>query len=109
MIARYWRGWTTSRQADAYEKLLTKKVLPSLRNVEGYRGGYLLRSDLPDGAEFVVLNLFDSLDSVKRFAGSHYTVPVFEPQARKIAAPRSRETSRVSVWVDCVGLVFRPV
>jgi hypothetical protein len=84
MIARYWRGWTTSRQADAYEKLLTKKVLPSLRNVEGYRGGYLLRSDLPDGAEFVVLNLFDSLDSVKRFAGSHYTVPVFEPQARKL-------------------------
>jgi hypothetical protein len=29
-----------------------------------------------------VLNLFDSLDAVRAFAGPEYTIPVFEPEAR---------------------------
>lgn len=84
MIARHWRGWTDKQHADAYEKLLTEKILPSLKNTEGYRGGYILRSNEPGEVEFVIVNLFDSLDAVKRFAGADYTVPVFEPEARKL-------------------------
>jgi hypothetical protein len=84
LIARHWRGWTEVRDADAYESLLKDKVLPSLRNVDGYRGGYILRSDGREEVEFVVMNLFDSLESVKRFAGLDYRVPVFEPEARTL-------------------------
>ena len=75
MIARHWRGWTEPQNADAYEALLKNKVLPGLRDIEGYRGGYVLRSDRPSEVEFVVVNLFDSLEAVKRFAGSDYAVP----------------------------------
>jgi len=81
MIARYWRGWTELQNADAYEALLRGKVLPSLRKIEGYRGGYVLRSDGPEEVEFVIINLFESLEAVKRFAGPDFTVPVFEPEA----------------------------
>ena len=84
MIARHWRGWTRVPDADVYEALLRDKVLPSLRNVEGYKGGYVLRSDGPSEAEFVVVNFFDSLEAVMRFAGKDYTVPVFEPEAKKL-------------------------
>ena len=84
MIARHWRGWTQLQDADVYEGLLKNKVLPSLKNVEGYRGGYVLRSDNQHEVEFVVVNLFDSLEAVKRFAGPDYTVPVLEPEARKL-------------------------
>jgi hypothetical protein len=84
MIARHWRGWTSKRDSDAYEKLLKDTVLPGLKNVEGYRGGYIFRSDGPQEVEFVVVNLFDSLDAVKRFAGPEYAIPVFEPEARKL-------------------------
>jgi len=84
MIARHWRGWTEIDDADAYEALLKEKVLPALRRIEGYRGGYVLRSDGPQEAEFVVINLFDSLDAVKRFAGPDYTVPIFEPEAKML-------------------------
>ncbi|HME06333.1 MAG TPA: antibiotic biosynthesis monooxygenase [Bryobacteraceae bacterium] len=82
MIARHWRGWTEPRNADAYEALLKDKVLPGLSQVQGYRGGYVLRSDGRDETEFVVINFFDSLEAVKIFAGAEYTVPVFEPEAR---------------------------
>ena len=84
MIARHWRGWTQLQDADVYEGLLKNKVLPSLKNVEGYRGGYVLRSDSPHEVEFVVVNLFDSLEAVRRFARPDYTVPVLEPEARKL-------------------------
>jgi heme-degrading monooxygenase HmoA len=84
MIARYWRGWTKKHDADAYERILKEKVLPSLRAVEGYQGGYVLRDDGPEEVEFVVVNLFESLEAVKRFAGPKYATPVFEPEARKL-------------------------
>jgi heme-degrading monooxygenase HmoA len=82
MIARHWRGWTKPDNADGYEKFLKQKVLPRLRAIGGYRGGYILRKD-GDESEFVVINLFESLDAVKRFAGPDYTVAVFEPEAKK--------------------------
>jgi hypothetical protein len=84
MIARHWRGWTTPANADAYERLLRDSVLPRLKRIDGYRGGYVLRSDSPDEAEFVVVNLFESLEVVRQFAGPDYSVPVFEPEARQL-------------------------
>ena len=82
MIARLWKGWTALENADAYESLLREKVLPCLQHIDGYRGGYVLRQDGSQEVEFAVLNLFDSLDALRTFAGPDYTVPVFEPEAR---------------------------
>jgi heme-degrading monooxygenase HmoA len=84
IIARHWRGWTKAEDADSYEDFQTKKLLPELRAIEGYRGGYLLRSNSADETEFVVINFFNSLDAVKRFAGPNYTVATFEPEARRL-------------------------
>jgi hypothetical protein len=82
MIARHWRGWTEIRNADAYEALLKTRVLPSLRQVAGYRSGYVLRCEGTKDVEFVVVNLFDSIEAVRLFAGADYTNPVVEPEAR---------------------------
>ena len=84
MIARVWRGWTAAENADAYEKLLTQRVLPGLRRIKGYHGGYVLRQDGRDETEFVIVNFFESLDAVRAFAGPDYTAPVFEPEARQL-------------------------
>src|SRR5207248_10149602 len=81
MIARLWKGWTPRENPDAYERLLRDKVLPGLRSIDGYRGGYVLRHDEDDEVEFAVVNLFESLDAVRAFAEPEYTVPVFEPEA----------------------------
>lgn len=84
MIARHWRGWTKTDSAQGYEDLLKSQVLPGLTNVEGYIGGYVLRKDGAEEVEFVVVNLFDSLEAVQRFAGPDYSVAVFEPEARRL-------------------------
>jgi heme-degrading monooxygenase HmoA len=84
MIARHWRGWTSLEDADAYEALLNTKVLPGLKQIAGYRGGYIFRCDGDEESEFVVVNFFDSLEAVKAFAGEDYTVAVFEPEAKAL-------------------------
>ena len=85
MIARHWRGWTTARNADAYETLLKHTVLPGLKQVQGYHGGYVLRREVAaEEVEFVVVNLFESIEAVQRFAGPDFAVAMFEPEARRL-------------------------
>lgn len=86
VIGRLWRGWTAPKDADAYERLLRETVLPALREIDGYQGGFVFRRDLGDEVEFAVLNIFASIDAVRAFAGEDYEVPVFEPEARRLLA-----------------------
>ena len=84
MIARVWKGWTKAEDADTYEKLLREVVYPGIQTIKGYLGGNILRHDVKDETEFVTVNLFESLDAVKAFAGPDCEVPVFEPEARRL-------------------------
>ena len=104
MIARHWRGWTELQDADAYEDLLRNKVLPGLKGVKGHRGGYVLRNDGSQEAEFVVVNFFDSIEAVKRFAGPDYMVPVFEPEAQKLLSRIEPVAMHYEVRVSTIGL-----
>ncbi len=84
MIARVWRGWTKAEDADAYERLLREVVYPRLQKINGYHGGYIFRQENEHETEFLTVNLFESLDAVKAFAGPNYETPVFEPEARRL-------------------------
>src|SRR5256885_4085607 len=75
MIARHWRGWTRVENAEAYEELLKSKVLPGLKKIEGYRGGYIFRSDETEEAEFVVVNFFESVVAGGRGLGGEHLGP----------------------------------
>jgi heme-degrading monooxygenase HmoA len=103
MIARHWRGWTKTQDAEAYEALLKNKVLPDLKSIEGYRGGYVFRHDGAEEAEFVVVNFFDSLDSVRQFAGPDYSFAVFEPEAKRLLSRIEPAAAHYEVRVDTVG------
>ncbi len=84
MIARQWRGWTRVENADAYEAFLRQRIFPALRGIEGHRGGYVLRRNHAAESEFIVLNLFDSLAAVRRFAGEEFARAVIEPEAKAL-------------------------
>lgn len=86
MICRVWHGWTAAANADAYEHLLRTEVFPGIagRGVAGYRGIELLRRATDDAVEFVTLMWFDSLDSVRAFAGDDYAAAVVPPKARTL-------------------------
>ncbi len=86
MIARHWTGWTTPENAPGYEQHLKGTILPNLRKLAGYRGGYVLRRNLTNEVEFVVINMFDSVEAIQAFAGEDYAVAKFEPEAKRLLA-----------------------
>jgi antibiotic biosynthesis monooxygenase (ABM) superfamily enzyme len=88
MITRIWRGWTTPANASAYESLLLDEIFPSIegRKVGGYRGISLVKRELGHEVEFVTIMWFDSIESVRAFAGDDYEVAVVPPKARAVLA-----------------------
>ena len=84
MIARMWRGWTESRNANAYEQVFRTIVLPELEAVTGCSDAYLLRRELADEVEFLALTIFESLSAIRDFAGQDYEIAVISPEAKQV-------------------------
>lgn len=84
MIARIWRGRATEGNADRYRRHATEHVFPSLTQLPGHQGAYLLTRKTGDEVEFLAVTLWDSLDSVKSFSGDDPEIAVVEPEARAV-------------------------
>lgn len=86
MISRIWHGWTTLQNADTYENLLHREIFVGIkgRKIEGFKDIQLLRRSIGDEVEFVTIMRFDSIDSVKEFAGQDYEACVVPESARKV-------------------------
>ena len=86
MIVRIWRGWAAnSANADLYEEFLRVKFLPSIHSIRGYHGASVLRRSIAGGeVEFTTLTRFDSLESIKAFAGHDYEAAHVAPRAREL-------------------------
>ncbi|WP_426956278.1 antibiotic biosynthesis monooxygenase family protein [Muricoccus radiodurans] len=69
MIVRAWRGRARPGEAGAYPDHFRRRVMPELRGVPGFLGASLLRDDSPDGAAFLVLTRWASMEAVRGFAG----------------------------------------
>jgi heme-degrading monooxygenase HmoA len=84
MIGRLWHGWTSRENADAYEQLLRREILPGIDRIEGYRGAYILRRDADGAVEFATLTLWDSMEAIRAFAGEDVERAVVLPEAREL-------------------------
>jgi heme-degrading monooxygenase HmoA len=69
MIARFWKAKIAKVHVPVYADHLKSQVLTTLRKVDGYIGAKLLERETNDGVEIVVITFWQSLDSIRKFAG----------------------------------------
>ncbi|TML80519.1 MAG: antibiotic biosynthesis monooxygenase [Actinobacteria bacterium] len=100
MIARLWHGWTAPENADAYEEFLRTKMFPSIHRVPGYLGAELLRRQDGNEIAFVTITRFESLESVRTFAGEDYEAAVVEPEARRLLSRFDRRSEHYEIVID---------
>ena len=95
MISRIWHGWTTPGNADKYEALLKEEIFVGIQNrkIRGLNGIQLLRREVGQEIEFVTIMLFDSLDSIREFAGEDYEL-AFVPEKARAVLSRFDERSQ---------------
>jgi len=86
MIGRIWHGYTTHENADAYEDLLKEEIFIGIRNrdIRGFQEIQLFRRESGDEIEFITIMWFDSIESVRAFAGEDYEAAVVPPKARRL-------------------------
>jgi heme-degrading monooxygenase HmoA len=99
MISRIWHGYTSKSNADIYETLLKSEIFVGIknRNLKGYKGIQLLRRELLSETEFITIMWFDSLDSVKDFAGTEYEKAVVPEKAQKVLSRYDKKSQHYDV------------
>ncbi|MFW9924154.1 MAG: antibiotic biosynthesis monooxygenase [Candidatus Thorarchaeota archaeon] len=102
MISRIWHGYTTKENAELYEALLEKEIFIGIANqkIKGYHGIQLLRRELEDEVEFLTIMLFDSLESVRCFAGEDYEKAVVPLKAQKLLAHYDQRSQHYQIRIQ---------
>jgi heme-degrading monooxygenase HmoA len=84
MIARIWRATAAREKPAAYHRHFAAKVVPHLNTIGGYEGASLLRREIAGDVEFLAVTLWESVDSIRAFAGPDPAVAVVDPEARAL-------------------------
>ena len=91
MFARVWRGVTKKADADAFFEYMKKTGVKDLYAMKGNQGILVLKRERARGkhVEFILMSLWESLDSIRRFAGddiekAYYPYPEDEKYLLKL-------------------------
>jgi len=105
MISRIWHGYTSFENADIYEKLLKEEIIVGIRNrnIREFKEMQVLRRALEKEVEFITVMWFDSIESVKQFAGEDYEVAVVPQKARAVLSHFDDRSQHYEVREDVKG------
>ena len=69
MIARIWHGVVPESKSDEYLEIQKRYGIKDYKSVEGNRGVFVFRRNDAGNTHFLMLTLWDSEESIRRFAG----------------------------------------
>jgi heme-degrading monooxygenase HmoA len=84
LIARHWRGLARPGHADAYVDHLRVETVPQLSTIPGFAGAAILKREIPQGTEFVIITYWESLAAIERFAGRDAEAAVVPPEVQRL-------------------------
>ena len=100
MIARIWHGVTQVADANDYLNYINQTGIPDYRATPGNRGAFVFRRMEGDQAHFLTLSLWDSIESVKQFAGTEYDRARYYPEDEKYLKQDAWNEMKIKVVGD---------
>jgi len=83
MISRQWCGLAKPAHADAYVEHLRKETVPQLSKIPGFIDASILRRNVAEGVEFLILTRWDSIKAIQRFAGRDADIAVVPQEVQR--------------------------
>jgi len=80
MIVRMWHGRVDSSKSDEYAEFMKQRAVPDYSSVEGLQKLLFLRNNEKDVAHFLLVTYWDSMESVKKFAGEQPEKAKYYPE-----------------------------
>jgi hypothetical protein len=97
MILRTWRGWTGSKDTEAYADYILGTGIAEYKATPGNRGAYIVSRPDGDRTEFLTISLWDGLESIAGFAGDDIEQAVFYPEDDEFLVDRETTVSHFVV------------
>ena len=76
MILRHWKGIAKVEEAANYIHHLTTETFPQLSTIQGFIEATISKRNVEQGVEFLVISIWESLESIKQFAGDDVNTAV---------------------------------
>ncbi len=100
-IVRIWKGYGREAGVDRYfREHFPNSVLPQLRSIHGFVGAKVLTRAGQGETEMLVATTWESIDSVKAFAGEHYEQAVVEPVVHDLLTRFDKRVTHFTVALD---------
>ncbi len=80
MIARLWHGRTPTDKADEYLAFLLARAIPDYASTPGNVTAQILRREEGDVTHFITLTHWESLESIRAFAGNDVSRAKYYPE-----------------------------
>jgi heme-degrading monooxygenase HmoA len=103
MIARTWYGDVPVAKADEYYEYLMRTGVPDLEDTPGNRGVYVLRRIDDAAAHFLMISLWESIESIGDFAGDPVDKARYYPEDRDFLLELAPKVTHYEVLVRPEG------
>jgi heme-degrading monooxygenase HmoA len=95
---RLWHGEVPIEKADDYEKLMVEKAAAYYSSVDGLLSLSFQRRNENTKAHFLLVTIWDSLDSIKQFAGADPELAKYYPEDDEFLLEKEKYTSIYDVF-----------
>jgi hypothetical protein len=82
MIARQWKGVVDPKRIEDYLSHLSTETFVSLKKLRGFKQAIVLRRNISEGVEVIVLTIWESLDAIKQFTGDDISISIVPSKAQ---------------------------
>jgi hypothetical protein len=100
MISRHWKGTAKPEEADAYVNHLVTETFPQLSSIDGFIRASILTRPVSQGVEFLIITIWESMESVQDFAGVTVEVAVVPAEVQAMMIAYDREVSHYAIKAD---------
>ena len=80
MIVRMWHGRVPTEKAEAYRNFLNERAIPDYQSTAGNISVHILERQEGEVTHFITLTFWDSLESIKAFAGDEVETAKYYPE-----------------------------
>jgi heme-degrading monooxygenase HmoA len=98
MIARIWNGKTDMVHYETYSAFLEQVAIPDYEKTTGFSGLVFLRNLDDHHAHFKLITYWDSIQSIKDFAGSDYKKAKYYPEDKNFLLHFEEEATHYEVF-----------
>lgn len=97
MIARHWKGIARKERANEYITHLRNDTFEEIKKISGFISASILRRELLDGVEFLIITKWKTLDAIKQFAGDEIEVAVVPTLVQEIMLKYDERVSHYEI------------